>query len=145
MLILKTMDPDGERLVVFTNKVGVVPICWYIWIVITISYHKSFPFLVLKMGSPRIYCGAKTFNSKKSQVCGMTVLRLQAHKANQENPKDDKKRGWHRKHACERHSRILLRYQHDDKVAGSRSFSLCKSAKRSIVELCNAHFRRQIW
>ena len=29
--------------------------------------------------------------------------------------------------------RILLRYQHDDKVAGSRSFSLCKSAKRSIV------------
>ena len=50
--------------VVFTNKVGVVPISWYIWIVITISYHKSFPFLVLKMGSPRIYSGAKTFNTK---------------------------------------------------------------------------------
>ena len=64
VLILKTMDPDGERLVVLKNKVGVVPICWYIWIVITISYHKSFPFLVLKMGSPRIYCGAKTFNTK---------------------------------------------------------------------------------
>ena len=103
LLILKTMDPDGERLCSI-HKVGVVPICWYIWIVITISYHKSFPFLVLKMGSPRIYCGAKTFNTKKSQVCGMTVLRLQAHKANQENPKDDKKRGWHRKLACERHS-----------------------------------------
>ena len=41
--------------------------------------------------------------------------------------------------------RFLLRYQHDDKVAGSRSFSLCKAAKRSIVELCNAHFGRQIW
>ena len=103
MLILKTMDPDGERLCSF-HKVGVVPICWYIWIVITISYHKSFPFLVLKMGSPRIYRGAKTFNTKKSQVCGRTVLRLQAHKANQENTKDDKKRGWHRKLACERHS-----------------------------------------
>ena len=40
--------------------------------------------------------------------------------------------------------RILLRYQHDDKVAGSRSFSLCKAAQRSIVELCYAHFGRQI-
>ena len=130
----------GNDFVVFTNKVGVVPICWYIWIVITISYHKSFPFLLLKMGSPRIYCGAKTFNTKKSQVCDRTVLRLQAHKANQENPKDDKKRGW-----LVKDIRILLRYQHDDKVAGSRSFSLCKAAKRSIVELCNAHFGRQIW
>ena len=63
----------GNDFVVFTNKVGVVPICWYIWIVITISYHKSFPFLVLMMGSPRIYRGAKTFNTKKSQVCGRTV------------------------------------------------------------------------
>ena len=98
--------------VVFTNKVGVVPICWYLWIVITISYHKSFPFLVLKMGSPRIYCGAKTFNTKKSQVCGMTVLQLQAHKANQENPKDDKKRGWHRKLACE-----TLRHLNSTKIS----------------------------
>ena len=119
--------------VVFTNKVGVVPICWYIWIVITISYHKSFPFPVLKMESPRIYRGAKTFNTKKSQVCGRTVLRLQAHKANQENPKDDKKRGWHRKLACEGHS-SLLRYQHDAKVAGSRSFSLCRSSVNQLKE-----------
>ena len=86
MLILKTMDPDGERLCSIHKQSRRGPDFWYIWIVITISYHKSFPFLVLKMGSPRIYCGAKTFNTKKSQVCGMTVLRLQAHKANQENP-----------------------------------------------------------
>ena len=117
--------------VVFTNKVGVVPICWYIWIVITISYHKSFPFLVLKMGSPRIYCGAKTFNTKKSKVCGR-VPRMIRREAGTEN-------------SLLKDIRILLRYQHDDKVAGSRSFSLCKAAKRSIVELCNAHFGRQIW
>ena len=131
MLILKTMDPDGERLCSIHIKVGMVPICWYIWIVITISYHKSFPFLVLKIGSPRIYCGAKTFNTKKSQVCGRTVLRLQAHKANQENPKDDKKRGWHR-NSLVKDIRILLRYQHDDKVAGSRSFSLCRSSVNQL-------------
>ena len=86
--------------VVSTNKVGVVPISRYILIVITISYHKSFPFLVLKMGSPRIYSGAKTFITKIIPSMWQTVLRLQAHKANQ----DDKKRGWHRKLACERHS-----------------------------------------
>ena len=57
-----------------------------------------------KMGSPVRKCGAQAFNTKKTQVCGKTVLRLHAHKANQENPKDDKKRGWHRKLACERHS-----------------------------------------
>ena len=61
--------------VVFTNKVGVVPISWYIWIVITISYHKSFPFLELKMGSPRIYSGAKTFNTKIIPKMWQTVLR----------------------------------------------------------------------
>ena len=119
--------------VVFTNKVGVVLICWYIWIVITISYHKSFPFLVLKMGSPRIYHGAMTFNTKKSQVCGRTVLRLQAHKANQENPKDNKKRGWHRKLACERHSNSTTISTYD-KVAGSRSFSLCRSSVNQLKE-----------
>ena len=37
VLILKTMDLMVNDFVVFTNKVGVVPICWYIWIVITIS------------------------------------------------------------------------------------------------------------
>ena len=89
--------------VVFTNKEGVAPISWHVWIVITISYHMGFPFMVLKMGSPGRYCGDQTFNTKQSQVCGKTVLRLQAHKAIQENPKDDKKRGWHRKLACERH------------------------------------------
>ena len=74
MLILRQWILMVNDFVVFTNKVVVVPICWYIWIVITISYHKSFPFLVLKMGFPRIYRGAKTFNTKKSQVCGRTVL-----------------------------------------------------------------------
>ena len=63
-LILKTIDPDRERLCSIHKQSGVVPISWYIWIVITISYHKSFPFLVLKMGSPSIYSGAKTFNIK---------------------------------------------------------------------------------
>ena len=63
-LILKTIDPDGERLCSIHKQSRHDPISWYIWIVITISYHKSFPFLVLKMGSPRIYSGAKTFNTK---------------------------------------------------------------------------------
>ena len=30
--------------------------------------------------------------------------------------------------------RILLRYQHDDKVAGSRSFSLCRSSVNQLKE-----------
>ena len=30
--------------------------------------------------------------------------------------------------------RILLRYQHDDKVAGSRSFSLCRSSLNQLKE-----------
>ena len=30
--------------------------------------------------------------------------------------------------------RILLRYQHDDKVAGSRSFSVCRSSANQIME-----------
>ena len=90
MLILKTMYPDGERLCSIHKQsrrgsdLLVHMDSYYI------SYHKSFPFLVLKMGSPRIYGGTKTFNTKTSQVCGRTVLRLQAHKANQENSKDDK-------------------------------------------------------
>ena len=29
---------------------------------------------------------------------------------------------------------ILLRYQHDDKVAGSRSFSLCRSSANQLKE-----------
>ena len=49
--ILKTMDPDVERLCSI-HKEGVAPISWYIWIAITISYHIGFPFMVLKMGSP---------------------------------------------------------------------------------------------
>ena len=65
-LILKTIDPDGERLCSIHKQSRHGPISWYIWIVITISYHKSFPFLVLhvKMGSPRIYSRVKTFNTK---------------------------------------------------------------------------------
>ena len=38
--------------VVLTNKEGVPLISWYIWLVITISYHMGFQFMVLKMGSP---------------------------------------------------------------------------------------------
>ena len=55
---LKTMDPDGLRLCSIhklrrRNYISiVVPISWYIWIVITISYHMGIPFMVLKMGSP---------------------------------------------------------------------------------------------
>ena len=30
--------------------------------------------------------------------------------------------------------RILLRYQHDDKVAGSRSFSLCRSSANQLED-----------
>ena len=30
--------------------------------------------------------------------------------------------------------RILLRYQHDDKAAGSRSFSLCRSSANQLKE-----------
>ena len=30
--------------------------------------------------------------------------------------------------------RILLRYQHDDKVAGSRSFSFCRSSANQLKE-----------
>ena len=30
--------------------------------------------------------------------------------------------------------RILLRYQHDDKVAGSRIFSLCRSSANQLKE-----------
>ena len=117
--------------VVFTNKVGVVPICWYIWIVITISYHKSFPFLVLKMGSPRIYCGAKTFNTEKSQVCGRTVLPYKHTKQIRRIPRMIRREAG-TENSLVKDIRILLRYQHDDKVAGSRSFSLCKQLKEAL-------------
>ena len=81
--------------------------------------------------------GLRLLTPKKSQVCGRTVLRLQAHKANQENPKDDKKRGCHKNHknSLVKDIRILLRYQHDGKVAGSRSFSLCRSSANQLKEV----------
>ena len=59
--------------VVFTNKEGVAPIFWYIWVVITLSYHMDFSFIVLKIGYLGRYCVAQTFYTKKSQVCGKTV------------------------------------------------------------------------
>ena len=60
--------------VVFTNKEGVAQFFfWYIWVVITLSYHMDFSFIVLKIGYPGRYCVAQTFYTKKSQVCGKTV------------------------------------------------------------------------
>ena len=91
--------------------------------------------MVLKMGSPGRYCGAQTFNTKENtQVCGKTVLRLQAHNANQKNPKDDLKREASTENSPVKDIRILLRYQHDDKVSESRSFSLCRSSANRLKE-----------
>ena len=79
------------------------------------------------MGSPRIYSGAKTFNTKFIQVCGRTVLRLQAHKQIRRIPRMIR-RETGTENSLVKDIRILLRYQHDDKVAGSRIFSLCRSS-----------------
>ena len=55
---LKRMDPDGWRLCTIhklrrrTYISIVAPISWYIWIVMTISYHMAFPFMLLSMGPP---------------------------------------------------------------------------------------------
>ena len=82
------MDPDGLRLCSIhklrrRNYISiVVPISWYIWIVITISYHMGIPFMVLKMGSHGDAVGLRRLTPKKSQVCGKTYY--------DENPKDDK-------------------------------------------------------
>ena len=64
--IFKTMDPDSERLCSIHKQRRRAPISWYIWLVITISYHMGFQFMVLKMGSPGRYCGAQTFNTIKN-------------------------------------------------------------------------------
>ena len=71
--ILKTMDPDGERLRSIHKQRRRGPNFWYIWVVITLFYHMDFSFIVLKIGYPGRYCVAQTFYTKKSQVCGKTV------------------------------------------------------------------------
>ena len=110
--------------VVFTNKVGVVPISWYIWIVITISYHKSFPFLVLKMGSPNQnnpkYVAGLYYDYKHTKQIRRIPMMIRR-EAGTEN-------------SLVKDIRILLRYQHDDKIAGSRIFSLCRFSANQLKE-----------
>ena len=94
------MDPDGVRLCSIhklrrRNYISIVaPVSWYIWIVMTISYHMGIPFMVLKVGSPGRCCGSQVVNTKKNPGY---VTRLYYN----ENPKDDERRGRHRKLACE--------------------------------------------
>ena len=87
--------------------------------------------MVLKMGSPGRYCGAQTFNTIKiskyvarlyydyKQINQIRkILRMIRKDAGTEN-------------SLVKDIQILLRYQHDDKDAGPRSFSLCRSSAHS--------------
>ena len=118
---LKTMNPDGLRLcsihkLTRRNYISIVaPISWYIWIVMTISYHMGFPFMVLKMGSP----GRCWLTLKHPRYVGrlitMKIPRIIRGEAGTEN-------------SLVKDIRLLIRYQHDDEVAGSRSLYLCRSS-----------------
>ena len=139
------MNPDGVRLCSIhklrrRNYISIVaPVSWYIWIVMTISYHMGFPFRMLKMGSPGRCCGSQMVNTHKIlgiwQDCiTMKIPRMIRGEAGTEN-------------SLVKDFRILIRYQHDDEIAGLRSLYIymsffCILAKRNIVDLCYAYFNQ---
>ena len=96
----------------------------------TISYHMAFPFMVLRMGPPGrclslwltpTHSGyvARLYYDNIKQI--RKIPRMIRGEASTENsPVKD--------------IRILIRYQYDDEVAGSRSLSICRSSANQRKE-----------
>ena len=95
-LILKTMDPDGERLC-----------CRY---GLLLQFPTNFPVMVLKMGSPGRYCGAQTFNTKNPKYVARPYYDYKHIKQIRRIPRRIR-RAAGTENSLVKDIRILLRYQ----------------------------------